>query len=277
MSRRRTRRSASSATRCWLAAAALLCGSRLAAAEPLDARSIMQQVYDRDDGDQAQMHLQMVITRGGQTRERRLQTWLRKFKGGSKRLVIFEAPGDIRNSGLLTFDYDDVTKEDDQWLHLSSLHRTTRVATATKAESFMGSDFSFADITKPNPASYEFRLDGEGELVDGEACLVIDAKPADERTKKETGYVKLKYWVSKEKRMFIRAKLWVDKGHKLKFISFGELRNVSGIWTAHKITARTMQGAELESETVLSTLNVAYGKPDVTEALFSQARLEQGL
>ncbi|MEO8179304.1 MAG: outer membrane lipoprotein-sorting protein [Deltaproteobacteria bacterium] len=246
------------------------------AAQQQLVQKLMQDVYRRDDGDLAHTRLRMLIKRDNRTRERTLSMWWRRFGGGSRRLLIFEAPGDIQNSGLLSVDYDEPEREDDQWLFLKSLHRSTRITTDTKSGSFMGSDFSFADLTKPNPASYTFSLVAASEDVSGEDCTVVDAVP-DARTKKESGYSKVRYWVSKQKHMFVRAKLWVESTHKLKFIQFGDVRQVSGIWTAYQVTARTLQGSELESETTVSTMAVAYGQTDVNDEMFTVGRLERGL
>ena len=44
------------------------------------------------------------------------------------RRLLTVGPGDVANTGLLSIDYDDGAKDDDQWLYLPSLKKTTRIS-----------------------------------------------------------------------------------------------------------------------------------------------------
>ena len=61
--------------------------------------------------------------------------------------MIFESPSDVQNTGLLSVDYDGA-KDDDQWLYLPSLHKATRISSGDKSGSFMGTDFTYSDMTQ---------------------------------------------------------------------------------------------------------------------------------
>ena len=105
----------------------------------------------------------------------------------------------------------------------------------------------------------------------------IESRPNTEKEKKQTGYLKSRLWVSKSKLMPIRVKAWVREGKKLKFLKFEEIRQVAGIWTAHKVSAQTRRNKKIESTTVLQFTEMSYGNADVTSELFTQRRLEKGL
>ena len=50
-----------------------------------------------------------------------------------RQLMIFQAPADVRNMGMLSVDYDDAKKDDDQYLYLPSLKKTTRISSGDKS------------------------------------------------------------------------------------------------------------------------------------------------
>ena len=114
--------------------------------DPKDPESIMKEVEARASGDKSKSRLVMkIIDKDGRTRERVVQSRAMEFKEGSKQIMYFESPADIRGTGLLSIDYDDGTRDDDQWLYLPSLHKSTRISSGEKSGSFMGTDLSFSD------------------------------------------------------------------------------------------------------------------------------------
>lgn len=243
-----------------------------------NARAIMEAVHVRSTGDRLSARMQMtILDPSGSKRVRVVQTMSKKFPGGTRQLILFESPADVRGTGLLTVDYDAGGKVDDQWLYLPSLHKPTRISSGDKSGAFMGSDISFADMTKQDPAQYDFKLVQGDAKVGGEAAWLIESRPKTKKAQEETGYVKSLVWVSKDKLMVLQVKSWVRKGRKLKFMKFSKVRQVGGVWFAHKISARTTQAKQVLSTTVLSFAGVKMDDPAVEDADFTTRRLEQGL
>ena len=56
-----------------------------------------------------------------------------------------------------------------------------------------------------------------------------------------------------------------------------DVQQIDGIWVSNKLVVRTMRGSEMESETVLQWSAVKFNDPAVSEQVFSERRLEQGL
>lgn len=243
-----------------------------------DAAAIMKAVEDRDLGDKMKARLVMTITdKSGRQRQRVLQSRAMDFSEGRKQLMVFESPADVKGTGLLTIDYDAGEKDDDQWLYLPSLHKSTRISSGDKSGSFMGSDFTYADMTRADPDHYAYEMVKQSTKVDGEDAWVIEARPTTEKAKEETGYLKTRFWISKEKLVPLRGKAWVKEGKKLKYMTFEDVRKVNGIWFAHKLTARTRRGKRTESATVLQFQELSFDNSDVDDALFTQRQLEKGL
>jgi outer membrane lipoprotein-sorting protein len=260
--------------------AAFCMGSTASALPPTtsDARQIMNAVDARETGDKSVSKMTMVIKDpSGRQRTRVVQSRGLDFSGGKKQLIFFESPADVRNTGLLTIDYDDGKKTDDQWLYLPSLRKSTRISSGKKSGSFMGSDLSFADMTKRSPDQYDFKLLKQSTKAGGEDCWLIESRPRTEKAKEETGYVKSHTWVSKSKLLVQQSKIWVRKGQKIKLMKFTNFKKVSGIWVAHKILARTLQNGKPLSTTILTFSGLRYNDPSVKPTDFSQRRLESGI
>lgn len=243
-----------------------------------DAAKVMAAVEGKAEGDNAKGRMTMTITdAAGRERTRELASRTLQFKEGTKQIMVFKSPADVAGTGLLSIDYDDGAKDDDQWLYMPSLHKSTRISSGSKSGSFMGSDLSYADMTRADPTHYDYTMLGQAVDVEGEAAWHIEARPKTEKTKKETGYVKTEIWISKAKLTPLRLKAWVKEGKRIKLIAFQNIKQVDAFWVPHTIVARTQRGKKVESTTVLQFAEISYGNADVNADLFSEGQLEKGL
>lgn len=256
----------------------LPCPALAIAPDSTDVDAIMKAVEERDRGDKVTTRLKMTIKdASGASRTRVVRSRSMKFDGGRKQLMLFESPEDVRNTGLLSVDYDAASKDDDQWLYLPSLHRSTRISGGDRSGSFMGSDLSYADMTTKDPKVYTYKIVKQDVTVDGERCWLIESAPKTAKEREETGYIKSHVWVSKDKLLPIRVKAWMREGRRLKYSKFGKIKKIDGLWTPLRVQVRTMRAGKRESETLLVFDGMRYGDPSVKASDFSQRRLEQGL
>jgi outer membrane lipoprotein-sorting protein len=247
-------------------------------ADETDPEVIMRAAEQRETGDKQTSRLQITIEdKNGRQRTRVVQSWRMDFEEGSKQLVLFEKPADVRNAGLLSIDYSDGAKADDQWLYLPSLGKTTRISSADKSGSFMGTDLTYSDLTQKDPSAYTYAMIEQDVTVDGERCWLIEARPKTEKEKSETGYLKSQVWMSKEKLMPVRVKAWVLAGKKMKYTKMSEIQKVDGVWVAHRMVVQTKRGGQTESTSTMVFSNVKTNDASVTAELFSERKLEQGL
>ena len=185
--------------------------------------------------------------------------------------------GGISNSptGFLTYDYDDPERDDDQWLFLPALSRTKRIASSDKSGSFMGSDFSYADMSDRPIEHWDYELMGESE-IDGHAVWQIQGIPITEREKDETGYEKMISFVRKDNYVVVRSLSWLKKGDRLKYMDVTKLEEIDGIWVATEIQVTTKKGKATQHKTVMRSHDVRFDQ-DLDEDLFSVRQLEKGL
>ena len=124
-----------------------------------EAREIMQKVIDRDDGDNIITTMQMqLIDKNGHKRVRDMKTFSKDKGKDTLKLIFFLSPSDVKNTAFLTYDYNDDEKDDDQWLYLPALNKIKRIPASDKDSSFMGSDFTYFDMTEPNLNDFNFKI-----------------------------------------------------------------------------------------------------------------------
>jgi len=242
----------------------------------MSAREIMQAVDDRDDGDNRVADMKMVlIDKNGDTRTREIRSF-DKDKGEDKqRIMFFLSPADVKDTAFLTYDYDAYEADDDQWLYLPALRKSKRIASSDKSGSFMGSDFSYADMTRKNLDAYDFKILKEDE-VRGNKVWLIEALPKSKKEVEETGYEKSIAFVRQDNFVVVRAVHWVKDGGRLKYLDVTNLQQIDGVWTILEMNMTTKKGTATLHKTELSFSNVHYNQ-GLDEQMFTVRRLEQGL
>ncbi|MGH0032192.1 MAG: outer membrane lipoprotein-sorting protein [Myxococcota bacterium] len=250
--------------------------SPAAPAFAMTAKEVMQAVDDRDDGDRSVRDMEMIlIDKNENRRVRIMRSWGRDVGEDEHTIMFFLSPADVEDTGFLTYDYDS-EKDDDQWLYLPALHKTKRIASSDKSGSFMGSDFSYADLTDREVDRYDWTMMEEEVLVRGEPCWQIQGIPNTQDEIDETGYTKMIVFVRKDNFVMVRAISWLEKGGRLKYMDAAKLERIDGIWVATEMHMATKKGKKTLHRTVLHTRNVKFDQ-DLDEDLFSVRRLEKGL
>lgn len=254
----------------------LLLAPLSAAAEELSARQIMERVDARDDGDHSAQDMEMIlIDKKGNQRVRKLRTFGRDVGEDKQSIMFFLTPADVEDTGFLTYDYDDVEKDDDQWLFLPALSRTKRIASSDKSGAFMGSDFSYADMTERPIDEYAYSIMKETE-INGHPVWQIESVPQTDREKDETGYTKSVSFVRKDNFVVIRGVNFVKKGKRLKYFDVKTLEQIDGIWVPTEMQMTTKKGKKTLHKTVLRSTNVRFNL-NHPEDLFTVRQLEKGL
>lgn len=247
-----------------------------AAADDPKARQIMEKVNARDDGDNSIADMRMLlIDKHGKERTRHLRSFGKDYGEDTYKLMFFIAPPDVKDTGFLTYDYDNPAKSDDQWLYLPALRKTKRIANEDKSGSFMGSDFNYYDMTKRELEKYEFKLLKEQE-VDGVMTWLIQSTPRTKEVVDESGYEKSVVFVRQDNYVVIRAVHWVYGSSRLKYMEVVRLERIEGVWTSTEIHMTTRQGKVTLHKTILTQDNVRYNQ-GLEDGMFTVRRLEKGL
>ncbi len=255
--------------------ATLALAAPAALSETPTGRQIMEWVDARDEGDNSVARMEMIlIDKRGNERVRKIKSFRKKKGEDDQSIMFFESPADVKDTGFLTYDYDDESRDDDQWLYLPALKKTKRIASGDKSGSFMGSDFTYADMTDRPLDRYTYTLMKETE-VDGVPVWQVEAVPNEEEID-ETGYTKSINFIRKDNHVMIRAAIWVKKGGRLKYLDVKKLEQIDGIWVPTEMTMTTKKGKTTQSKTIIRQHDVRFGQ-DLSQDLFTVRQLEKGL
>jgi len=191
-----------------------------AIADPADAtargRSIAVEADRRDTGfgDLTAEMVMLLRNRHGQESRRDIRLRTLEVDGdGDKSLSIFDRPRDVEGTAFLSFSH--TTGNDDQWLYLPALSRVKRISTSNKSGPFMGSEFSYEDISSQEVDEYTYTWLRD-EPLDGQDMYVIERVPVD----KNSGYTKLVTWIDKEHFRTMKVEFYDRKGSLMKTLTY---------------------------------------------------------
>ena len=242
----------------------------------ITGEEIAQKVHDRDDGDNSTSKMRMIlIDKNGKKRVRNLKTFT-KDKGEDKlKLMFFLSPADVKNTAFLTYDYDDSQKDDDQWLYLPELQKVKRIASSDKSSSFMGSDFTYSDMTSRNVEDYTYKIMKE-KMVNGHKTWQMLVTPKTKKTIEETGYTKSIVFVRQDNFVVVQSLNYIKIGKKLKYFKVVDLKKIDGIWTATKMRMVTKKGKKTLHKTVFEFSDIKYNQ-NLKESFFTTRTIQKGL
>ncbi len=145
-------------------------------------RDIMLKADNRPEAKTSQSELTMtLVNKKGKQRVRKLKTYTMEVGNDEKTLMFFEYPGDVKGTGFLTWNYDEIGKDDDKWLYLPAMKKTRRISgSSAKKDYFMGTDFTYDDMGDRNIDEDTHKLLGE-EAVNGHKCWKVESTSKDKR------------------------------------------------------------------------------------------------
>lgn len=176
---------------------------------------IAKDAFQRDTGyGDSDSELFMVLRLGsGQEakRELRIRT-LEISETETRAMVIFDTPADVRGTALLTHSFTD--KDDSQWLYLPEIKREKRIAGGGRSGPFMGSEFSFEDMSSQRVEKFTYKYMGD-ETLNGMECHVLERYPTD----KGSGYTKQVAWLDTEHLRVHKVDYYDRRGELLKTLT----------------------------------------------------------
>ncbi len=243
------------------------------AAEPTTGLEVMKRVEARDDGDDLKQKMtQRLIDKRGNVRERQIISFSKDYGLDSKSVSYFLSPANVRDTAMLTWDYADESKDDDQWLYLPALKKVRRISSSDRGDYFMGTDFTFEDIKQtPELGDYNWTLLGS-DKVDGYDVWVVQAIPKTKQLMKDLGYSKVVYHVRKDIDMYIKVDFWDIKGRELKHLVSTGIKKIDGIWTA---TGGVMSNVQTNHKTELIFSEQEYNT-GLSDRMFTVRMIKRG-
>ncbi|MDR0708675.1 MAG: outer membrane lipoprotein-sorting protein [Spirochaetaceae bacterium] len=243
--------------------------SQDASASSRDAGAIVGASRNRIEAATVSTRVRMVTTaKDGSTREQLLDQYSKDDASGrSRAVIVFQRPPGVRGTRFLTLE--NAGRGNDQWIFLPSLGKVRRIASSEGSDSFMGTDFSYDDISS---ASRDADLDTHSlvreETYNGRACYVIESKPKDPSYQ----YSRMVQWIDKDSKISYKLELYNRRNAPVKTVEMSDIRDVQGRPTVH--VTRMTSLAERTSTTLFVDI-IKYDDP-IPESVFTTNYLETG-
>lgn len=220
----------------FLVGGTVMSGSQHVWAETAEEKglAIALEADGRDQGwSDSSVTLQMLLTnRHGETSTRELRIKSLEVideQLGDKSLTVFDQPRDVKGTAFLSFTR--IKEPDDQWLYLPALERVKRISSANKSGPFMGSEFSYEDMSSQEVAKYTYKWLRDESCGDA-LCFVIEQYPVYENS----GYKRRIVWIDKENYIPWTIEFYDRKDSLLKTMTFSDYRlYLDKYWRAQKM------------------------------------------
>ncbi len=221
---------------------------------------------DQDWHDSQVSMVMMLRNKKGDESKRKLRLKSLEVKGdGDKGLTVFDSPKDVKGTGFM--NYSHVTKPDEQWLYLPALKRVKRISSKNKSGPFMGSEFSYEDLSSFEVDKYQYLYIGV-ETVNGLASYKVKMTPVY----KHSGYSKITAWMDKEEFRLQKLEYFDRKGSLLKTQTLSQYKHYLGqYWRAHHTM---MVNHQTHKSTLLEFNDYAF-KTGLGAAQFSKNALKR--
>jgi hypothetical protein len=241
---------------------------------PPDGYEIMKKSRETSklDGMEAISTLRIYDAKG---RERVRQTSMasKLFDSGTteKRVIRFLSPSEVKGTGMLIYDYDE--RNDDMWIYMPALRKTRRIISNEKSKSFMGSEFSNADMSAPSLEDFEFKVTGSG-IVEGTDCWIVEVIPVSENIMDEVGYDRQLAWIGKQDFVLRKAEYFDEDDELFKRMISSDVRELDPAGKKYIATRMEMNNMQNGRKSVMTLDKIQYN-PNVKEEYFTLAYLER--
>ncbi|MEK6748414.1 MAG: outer membrane lipoprotein-sorting protein [Pseudomonadota bacterium] len=243
------------------------------AAEDVDSIMAKNYVVGKVAGSVSEADFRLISS-NGQERVRKT-TGKSKLKIGSEdkmSLVTFLSPADVKGTMTLTIENSSIGKDDDMWIYLPALKKVRRLVASNKKDSFVGTDFSYADVIGYKINEWKYTLLRE-ENIEGSACFVVEAVPKSPSVQEDSGYSKRIMWIRRDAYVTVKGEGYDTGGELLKSFRFSSYKLVdskNSKWVPMYLEAENLQ---TRHRTVIEMKKFEVNK-DIPESIFSARSLQ---
>ena len=209
--------------------------------------------------------VKMTLTeKGGATQERTLEIIARRKNGLLQSVVRLRAPADVAGTAFLTIEKESGKSE--QYVYLPGLKRTRRVVGREQEGSFMGSDFTYADLRRADVRDAAHTKKADAKVGD-DAVYVIESVPAK---KLKSAYTKVESFVRKSDYIPLRTRFRDSQG-LLKTLYARRIKQVDG----HPVVMDALMENAQSGHSTRLTVESSERRDDLPDDAFTPAALER--
>jgi len=232
------------------------------------ADSIVNSAKNRVKIDTISSRSRLVITaKDGSTMERVIDQFSKDGPNGARTMIVFQKPANVAGSRFLTMDT--ASGGSDRWIFLPSLGKVRRIAASESGGSFMGTDFSYDDISSMDrDISLDTHTLLREETLNGKPCYVIQSVPKDASFQ----YSKTITWIDKTSFLTYKSEMYNRKNDLVKVMEMSNFKDVQGRLTPMQTKISTVGAGT--STTIF--MDIIKYDDNIPEAVFTTAYLETG-
>lgn len=214
-----------------------------------------------------------LISKDGKERVREM-TMLRKNyqegplqHGDQKYFIYFYQPADVRDMTFMVYKY--AAKDDDRWIFMPALNMVRRIAANDKRSSFVGSDFTYEDVSGRDIEDDNYTIEKEEKLGDKDTYIIKGA-PKDE---KGADFSYKFSWIDKGNFLPLREEYYDKRGELYKVFTADEVKDVQGFPVISKRSMKEVKsGHRTEVEYRKTEFNIG-----LTDDVFTERYLKKPL
>lgn len=192
-------------------------------------------------------------------------------KKDSKSVSIVLEPASEKGIGMLTYSYDDESKDTQSWLYLSALGKVKRMISGGEEEkepvAFFGSEFTTEDMESGKTHEFDYKILKEGPYA-GTEVWVIESIPTEKRLKK-TRYSKSISWIDKNKFTMLKVQSYDKRGKLWKKVYSKKFEMINNHWIARETTVTNLKSQRLST---IQTQDITMGMK-INEEFLTQRTL----
>lgn len=179
-------------------------------------------------------------------------------KGTELRLVRFLSPADVRGVAFLRL------AEDRLYLYLPAFRKVRRIASSVKNEDFMGTDFTYEDLSQTEYAKdYNPRTLRE---QNGQVVLELTPRPNADVT-----YGKLILYADKSNYVVRKIEYYTRSGKLEKELTVDDVARIDGYWTGKRMEMHSLKD---DHRTVLELKDMKFDQ-GLSDDFFSERNLKR--
>lgn len=244
--------------------AVVLLPAHLLAAEATEIIRKSQAAF-YEAGKDFQARVKMTLTsREGQQRLREL-TMLRKNypAGEQKYFIYFHRPADVVGTTFMVYKYPN--RDDDRWLFIPAINLANRIAARDSRSSFVGSDFTYEDVSGRDMEADMHTLLKEDQINSSKVYVV------ESRSKSPAEYARKLAWIDQTTFLPLKEEYYDVQGTLYKVFTADEIQEIQGFPTVMRRTMRDVKTGH-KTEVVFERIQYNVG---IGDDLFAERYLRR--
>lgn len=231
-------------------------------AEEIMKQSHMAYYYAGDDG---VAEVEMRLVKGDKERNREF-TMLRldlAEGGAQKYYTYFKKPSDVSRLTFMVHKNPDAN--DSRWIYVPAVDLVKPISADDKNSSFVGSDFTYEDVSGRHWTEDNHTLKEE-TMLDSNAVWVIESVPKVEFK----GFARKISYIDKASSLPLKEEYFDKKDNLVRVFKAERIEDIDGIKT---VTLRSMEDLKKGSKTYVDFSKIKYNQ-GLTDDLFTERYLK---